>query len=270
MVLPTAAHRRPLRSTFLQLALAIPALALVSTAWSRDDRHDDRGRPQSPDRHFQQERHHDRSRHESWGPPRGPQPPAIRYDFDRRWGHDHYYPRLGEVIWTLPGGSVSISVGSGYFHYHAGNWYRPYGSYWRVVSAPVGVVVPVLPSVAVILRLGDVRYWYANGVYYRPHHHGGYVVVAAPVGPLVRDEEGSALPGASVAAPVVVSSERPAVKRQPDPIIYPRKGQSPQQQEADLQACNRWATAQPAAVAEAEAFSRAVEACMDGRDYSMR
>ena len=62
----------------------------------------------------------------------------------------------------------------------------------------------------------------------------------------------------------------PAVPSRPDPVIYPRNGQSPQQTEADRQDCNRWATTQPAALADASVFKRAVEACMDGRGYSMR
>ena len=261
---PCAPVHRP---TALVRVLAISAtLAMaVPGTWARDSRDDDHRHGRGPDRSFKQERGHDRGRHHE---PRSHnvQPPPVRYDYDRRWGHDHYYPRLGEVIWTLPGGSVSISVGSGHFHYHGGIWYRPYGTYWRVVNAPVGIVVPVLPAVAVVLRAGEVRYWYANGVYYRPHHHGGFVVVAQPLGDLVRDDD---LPR-SVQAPVVVSTERPVAKGRPDPIVYPRKGQSAQEQEADVQACNRWATTQGSALSDAEVFSRAVEACMDGRGYSMR
>jgi len=54
------------------------------------------------------------------------------------------------------------------------------------------------------------------------------------------------------------------------PIIYPNNGQSAQKTEADRQECNRWATAQPNAVADAEVFQRAVAACMDGRGYTVR
>ena len=69
-------------------------------------------------------------------------------------------------------------------------------------------------------------------------------------------------------APVVVR-ERPAVAveegpppvrvpaSRPDPIIYPRNGQSAQQTEADRQECNRWATTQPSALADASVFQRA-------------
>lgn len=54
------------------------------------------------------------------------------------------------------------------------------------------------------------------------------------------------------------------------PVIYPRNGQSAQQQEADSRECNRWATTQQAAMADSSVFNRAVEACMDGRGYTMR
>jgi hypothetical protein len=62
----------------------------------------------------------------------------------------------------------------------------------------------------------------------------------------------------------------PAFGVRPDPVIYPRTGQSPQQTEADRQACNRWATTQQAAMADASIFQRAVEACMDARGYTLR
>ena len=62
----------------------------------------------------------------------------------------------------------------------------------------------------------------------------------------------------------------PVAPPRPDPIIYPRNGQSTAQTEADRQECNRWATTQPSAMNDAGVFNRAVEACMDGRGYSMR
>lgn len=56
----------------------------------------------------------------------------------------------------------------------------------------------------------------------------------------------------------------------PEPIFYPRKGQTTAQTEADHQACNRWATTQRDAMADASVFHRATLACMDGRGYSAR
>ena len=72
--------------------------------------------------------------------------------------------------------------------------------------------------------------------------------------------------------PVTVVQQAPApmMSGRPEPVIYPRNGQSAQQTEADRQECNRWATTQPAAMADASIFHRAVEACMDGRGYTLR
>ena len=75
--------------------------------------------------------------------------------------------------------------------------------------------------------------------------------------------------------PVVVVPSRPepalaGPASRPEPVVYPRNGQDAQQTEADRQACERWATTQPAALADAAVFMRAVEACMDGRGYTMR
>ena len=63
------------------------------------------------------------------------------------------------------------------------------------------------------------------------------------------------------------SAPAPAVA---DPIFYPRNGQSAAQTEADRQDCNRWATTQPRAMADASIFQRATFACMDGRGYTPR
>jgi hypothetical protein len=56
----------------------------------------------------------------------------------------------------------------------------------------------------------------------------------------------------------------------PDPIFYPNNGQSPAQIETDRQDCNRWATTQPNAMADATTFQRATLACMEGRGYTVR
>ncbi|MEO7337668.1 MAG: hypothetical protein ABIV63_13905 [Caldimonas sp.] len=76
-------------------------------------------------------------------------------------------------------------------------------------------------------------------------------------------------------APVyeVVSPPPPPVqvtRAAPDPIIYPNRGQSAAQTEADRQACNRWATSQPSAMADASVFHRATLACMEGRGYTLK
>lgn len=141
-----------------------------------------------------------------------------------------------------------------------------YGPAYGPVYAPAyGSYVGALPVGAVSVSIGGGRYWRHGGVWYRPWGPR-FVVVAPPV---------------IVGAPVVVQ-ERPAVvveegpppvrvpPSRPEPVVYPRNGQSAEQTEADRQACDRWATTQPAALADASVFARAVEACMDGRGYTMK
>ena len=61
-----------------------------------------------------------------------------------------------------------------------------------------------------------------------------------------------------------------ATAASPEPIFYPRNGQNAARVEADRQECNRWATTQHNAMADASVFQRATLACMDGRGYTAR
>ncbi|MDM4768191.1 hypothetical protein [Pelomonas sp. SE-A7] len=70
-------------------------------------------------------------------------------------------------------------------------------------------------------------------------------------------------------APVVIQ-QQPVPPLRGEPIIYPRNGQSAEQLEFDRRECNRWATTQPSAMNDASVFNRAVDACMDGRGYTLR
>jgi len=187
--------------------------------------------------------------------PHGPREYPGRMVFDSRYHHDRYYPAPGFIAPALPRGSVIIGHGRENFFFHGGIWYRPYGSSFRVIVPPVGLVIPILPSAYVTLQIGGVPYYYANGVYYTAVVGGPGYVVAAPPPPNVE------------ATPVLPAPMQPP---RPDPIIYPRNGQSNAQLEADRQDCNRWATTQPSAMSDASVFNRAVEACMDGRGYTMR
>lgn len=178
---------------------------------------------------------------------------SIGMVFDNRYHHDHYYPAPGYVAPRVPYGAVVVGAGPGRYWFHGGVWYRPYGGSFRVVLPPVGLVIPLLPPAYVTLTLGGLPYYYANGVYYRPVPEG-YVVTAPP-------------PEAATAT-VVPAPPAPAPKA--EPIIYPRNGQSSEQLENDRRECNRWATTQPNAQVDASVFNRAVEACMDGRGYTMK
>jgi hypothetical protein len=171
--------------------------------------------------------------------------PHIR--FDARHLHNHYYPERGYVVPRLPSGSISIAFGGGSYYFHAGVWYRASGTRFVVVRPPIGIFVPILPAAYVTLWISGTYYYYANGIYYAPAGAQGYVVVEAPA-------ELAAASAASV----------------PEPVIYPRNGQSAEQTEVDRRECNRWATSQPSALNDASVFQRAVAACMEARGYTVR
>lgn len=129
-------------------------------------------------------------------------------------------------------------------------------------------------------------YWGYPGYAYWPGYWAAGVATVAYAAPYYGYYGGYyGYPGYAYAAPVteyvvseppqgdrVVRSGGQAVPRAPapDPIFYPRNGQSTAQIEADRQDCNRWATTQAGAMSDAQIFQRATFACMDGRGYSVR
>ncbi|NUZ04502.1 hypothetical protein [Piscinibacter koreensis] len=96
--------------------------------------------------------------------------------------------------------------------------------------------------------------WYGDGFgwpYGGPGWAPGYTVVP---GPLVIEER----------------ARRPVRPSPPEPVVEPRRGQSPAETEGDRRACNRWAATQPAALADAREFHRMSLDCLQGRGYTVR
>jgi len=56
----------------------------------------------------------------------------------------------------------------------------------------------------------------------------------------------------------------------PQPVIYPRNGQSAAKMDADANACSQWAGQQPNATTDGSVFQRGTQACMDARGYTVR
>ena len=188
---------------------------------------------------------------------------------DSRHGHNHAYPARGQFIGALPGGHRVVFYGNARYYFHGGVWYRPQGRRFVIVAPPFGIIVPVLPPYYATVMLGGVPYYYANEVYYT-QTAGGYVVVAPPQG------EVSQAPPAPSASPSVgqMSSDKL--------FLYPRKGQSEQQQAKDRYECHNWAVNQtgydltqlPAGAAQMSQkradYQRAMGACLDGRGYTVK
>lgn len=139
----------------------------------------------------------------------------------------------------------------GHGYYRGGYWgHRGYwpGVFWGGIGLGLG--------------LGAVGYY--NG-YYGPHpYYDGYYYDAPEV--IVGPSYGTVEPTAGARSGQAV----PQAARPVEPIFYPRNGQTAATTEADRRECNRWATTQSGAMADASIFQRATLACMDGRGYTAR
>ena len=184
---------------------------------------------------------------------------------DGRYNHGHYYPAPGFSVRVLPEGYRPYYWGGRSFYFAGGVWYAPGAAGFVVVRPPAGLVVSVLPPYYSTVWIGGLPYYYANEVYYTwDPARNGYVVVDPPAG---ADQPAAAPENAHE-----------------DLIIYPKNGQSTDQQAADRYECHRWANSQtkfdptlpdgglPANQAEAgrSAYNRAMSACLTGRGYEVK
>ena len=190
-----------------------------------------------------------------------PPPPGMR--LDNRYNHDRYYPRPGIVYNTLPVRRPPIHYHDRDYFYISGVWYLSSGVSFSVVVPPIGIVVPILPPFYTTIWFGGVPYYYANDVYYswRPDLNG-YQVVAPPQETTPTQTE-------------YLADEL---------FVYPKQGQSKEQQADDRYACHRWAVEQtnydPSQPPEGltvqvlsekrEDYRRATKTCLEGKGYSVR
>jgi hypothetical protein len=188
--------------------------------------------------------------------------------FDHRFGHDHYYPERGFYARDLPRDRVVVTGPRGRYWYSSGVWYSYGPRGYVVIGAPVGVFVPVLPPYYNTVWVAGVPYYYANDTYYVWRDSSQqYEVVDPPA-------EGSA------------STDAPPPPPSPtgDVFIYPRNGQSDDQQARDKYECHKWAQNESGfdptqasggvppdqANAKRAAYERAMGACLEGRGYSVK
>lgn len=190
--------------------------------------------------------------------------------FDDRYHHGRYYPRRGEFVRELPPGYRAYYHEGHPFFFVGGVWYAPGPGGFIVTVPPPGLVVSVLPPFATTVWLGGVPYYYANDVYYQwQPGMNSYEVVAPP--------PGADQPGAPPAAP---ASQAPGN----DFFIYPKNGQSQEQQSQDRYECHSWASNQTGFDptkpgggvppeqngAKHDQYRRAMTACLEARGYSIQ
>jgi len=182
---------------------------------------------------------------------------------DRRYNHGRYYPPRGAVLRSLPDGYRPYYRGGSRYYFSGGIWYAPRGPEFVVVSPPPGLVISTLPPYYSTVWIGGVPYYYADDVYYswQPDQNA-YAVVDPP-------------DNADTPSP-------PPDSAQADLIIYPKNGQTKEQQAADQFECNNWAKGQtgfdptqPGGGVSGNAdtarsnYNRAMSACLQGRGYQV-
>ncbi len=166
---------------------------------------------------------------------------------------------------TRPGVPSYYRGGSRYY-FNGGIWYAPRGPEFIVVSPPPGLVISTLPPYYSTVWIGGVPYYYADDVYYswQPDQNA-YAVVDPP-------------DNADAPSP----PPPPPDSAQADLIIYPKNGQTKEQQAADQFECYNWAKGQTGfdptqpgggvsgnADAARSNYNRAMSACLQGRGYQV-
>jgi hypothetical protein len=268
----------------LALTLMTPAGAAPDDRSSRGDRNDQSSRSERAERSDKSSRGdpNDRRGRESWSRPQPqtqPQPVVRgddrkgdrgpdrgRPDSDRRdntwWdgahGHNHRYLPPGRVVVLPPRPPAPVIWGGINYRFWDGQWATSGPRGWITVRPPLGIFVHDLPSWRTAVVIGGLTYFYVNGVYYRDRNDGGYEVVQPPV-----------------AQPDAAAPDKT--------FVYPRQGQSAQQQASDEYECHRWAVTQsgfdPSGAATGQVivsttgrsdYLRAQAACLEGRGYTVR
>jgi len=182
---------------------------------------------------------------------------------DGRYNHGRYYPPVGTVRPFLPEGYRPYYRGGSRYYFSGGIWYAPRGPGFVVVVPPPGLVISVLPPYYSTVWFGGVPYYYADNVYYSSQpDQSGYAVVDPP-------------PNADAPSP-------PPDSAQNGLMIYPKNGQSKEQQAADQFECHNWAKGQTGfdptqpggglsgnADAARSNYDRAMSACLQGRGYQV-
>lgn len=162
------------------------------------------------------------------------------------------------VVGKLPDGARGYAWRGDRLYEANGVWYKLHGETYIIVSAPVGLIVPLLVGHETSFWIGDTQYFHARGTYYRhDDSSGGYEIVARP------DVENPKESGIDV----LMKS-----------FVYPALGQSDDQLATDRYECHRWAVGEtrydPLNSDQnwegRENYDRAHTACLVGRGYAVR
>jgi hypothetical protein len=190
-------------------------------------------------------------------------------------GYAHGYPAgFHGGAYGRPGGFYGHGYSTGAYwrggYWHGGFWPRAYyglGFSW---------FLPVLPLAYATYWYGGIPYYYANDVYYTYNpSYDGYVATDPPP---VADSSGGndGAPPSAGAGPNGAPGPSGPAPGDAGPVagqifMYPKNGQSAEQQATDKAECQQWAAQQAGQVAQnGSDYQRAMSACVEGRGYSAR
>ncbi len=169
----------------------------------------------------------------------------------------------GHGAYGRPGGYYGHGYSTGAY-WRGGYWH---GGFWPRAYYGVGFswFLPVLPLAYATYWYSGIPYYYANDVYYTWNpDYSGYVATDPP--PVV---DSSALPDG--AAPSTGPAPGDGGEAAGQIFMYPKNGQSAEQQATDKAECQQWAAQQAGEVAQNPSdYQRAMAACVEGRGYSAR
>jgi hypothetical protein len=164
-----------------------------------------------------------------------------------------------------PGGFSGHGYSTGAYwrggYWHGGFWPRAY------YGAGFSWFLPILPLAYATYWYSGIPYYYANDVYYTyDQGYQGYVATDPPPASDSGDSSGSA-----AAVPNNSGAPDPAQGIAGQVFMYPKNGQSSEQQATDKAECQQWAAQQAGQVAQnGSDYQRAMTACVEGRGYSAR
>ena len=175
----------------------------------------------------------------------------------------------GRGAYAHPGGYYGHSGGYYGHGYSTGAYWRGgywHGGFWPRCYYGLGFswFLPILPLAYATYWYSGIPYYYANDVYYTYNpSYEGYVATDPPPAVDSGTPEGA---GPNAAPPPGDVGALPG-----QIFMYPKAGQSAEQQASDKSECQRWAAEQAGDVAQnGSDYQRAMTACVEGRGYSAR
>jgi hypothetical protein len=183
----------------------------------------------------------------------------------------------GRGGYGYPGGAYRHGYSTG--AYWGGGYWR--GGYWPRAYYGYGYswFLPVLPLAYATYWYSGVPYYYANDVYYtwNPAYDGYTATDPPPAADTGAAADGSGVPppntdmstGAPQSGPDQYQGQPPPPQGDTSQVfMYPKNGQSQEQQSTDKQECQKWASDQVGLGSNGPDYRRALIACVQGRGYS--